>query len=341
MPLGGKVKQYCQFTRAHTVPLEAVPALVGALLATRGQLEIAVVVWLLYGVMYHLTGYGMNSYTDYILGHDDTDPNKQHHPLNTGGMSVEEGFWIMLSLIISTATLAVFAATIGEALAITLGIVVIGVVAGFAYNLTSKSTELKPISISIAHSTVFLAPYVSIYGSIDYIAVAGFVMMMLWVLFQIGISGELKDIETDEVNILRDRLGYEVIEDDFTRLDGKVSILAPSAAVKVVIPSFRFIITVCFTAIAISVSGVIVSIAVLSAGFVSIYESNRMIAVAGDRMDRIQSMSAIEILTLIMFTLSFSGVVGLDTAMLIIIASAMWVIPMNRLLWGTWVAPDV
>lgn len=316
--------KYLRLTRAQTVPLEAVPAIVSATIATGSILTPSVWIWGLYGVVYHLAGYGANSLIDWEKGHDKDDPHKQHHPLNTGEISARDGRTVVLFLIF----IGIVIATV--MINSLLGVIVffVGVLSGFAYNLYGKQTVFKFVFISIAHSTVFLLPYISLTSSPldDFIFILGGVYMFLWVMFQIAVSGEIKDIKQDEENLMR-RLGHFNLNSWMDKL------FALSLTIIKIIPAL----------IIVSIIGLWWPFYGLLLGLIgaNVYLTYNLVWYTKpfDRKQKIRTMSWIEGISVAILCLMYASVEVL--LVILPVASFVYVILMNRSLWGTWVAPDV
>lgn len=196
------MRSYLRLTRAHTVPLEAVPTLMGAALAAGTVWSIDVALWCVAGILYHLAGYGHNSVSDWKRGYDKNDPYKQHHPLNRGTISPDVAKSLVGWLLVIT---VIYAAALAYPDPQALSALALGVIFGVLYNTHGKVTELKFIYISIAHTSMFVAPYLALGGDPSWSPfMFGLIFVFLWVVFQISVSGELKDITQDESNLLKE-----------------------------------------------------------------------------------------------------------------------------------------
>lgn len=338
------LKPYLRLTRAHTVPLEAVPAALGAALALGELVNFWVWAWFVSGVFYHLSGYGMNSLMDWDSGHDKHDPHKQHHPLNSGTLSREQASKVVRALFAFTAVytlLLVFPSWMGAV------VMVVGIISGVGYNALSKSTVFKPIPIGIAHTTMFVLPYVSLGGEVyapEFILAS--LAVFTWVLYQIGISGEIKDVVSEEeTNILTalDLARVRNVADEFyqpreVKLFFNPLMLVISYTLKGITIAaciFLFItlggtVTLPYLIVFLVFSSLCLVLSVL---LVKDGEYNRD--------GRIFQMSMIEFLTLVVFAFAFAPVIGHRGASALVILSALWVLVFNKLEWDTWVAPEV
>lgn len=326
------MRKYLKLTRAHTVPLETVPAAGGALIATGGQLTWGVLYWTLFGVMYHLVGYGHNSWTDWKNGHDKDDPNKQHHPLNTG--EIDPGFATFL-LTLSASLLVIYTVwgALPEGGATAVFLIILGITGAWLYNEKGKKTEYKFLLIATAHSTVFLIPYVALGGESLKVAGVGAASIFLWVTYQIAISGELKDVHQDESNFLH---RFFVMG-----LNGHQK---PGEALIYVSGGLRGAYLGSLVSLWILLGGesVLSLLVIITLGVLSIFMGIIMIKEHHMKRDlALRDMALIEFLSLAMFSVALTSVIGWITALLLIGLSVLWVVAMNRVTWGTWIKPDV
>jgi len=87
MRLLQEFRAWLRLGRMHTLILEAPLATLGAAIGLGGLWDWKVLLWFIFGSMYHAVGYSMNSYVDWKKGYDKNDERKQHHPLNTQDIS--------------------------------------------------------------------------------------------------------------------------------------------------------------------------------------------------------------------------------------------------------------
>lgn len=329
------MRKWLQLTRAHTAPLEIIPAVLGALLVTGGRITDAVIMWGIFGLLYHLTGYGHNSISDYRSGHDKDDPNKEHHPLNRNGVQFVIGSIVVISLLFITTILFGLYLVWPSIEAISL--IVIMVAAGLAYNIYGKETKWKFVLISLAHSTVFALPYISMGGDIMApVFLYMWVYVFMWVVYQIAISGEIKDVATDEENLLKD-LGMETI--GHVR-SNKVTLKIPHRIplLGVAIRSLMII-----SAIGVGVvtggSGTIIAAVII---WLSMFISSDMLSSGEYNRDyRLKLMSVIEASSLAGFCLMMTFSIGYKLSLALVAGSAIWLVVLNKVEWGTWLAPKV
>ena len=318
------IAKYARLTRAHTAPLEAVPALVGALLATGGSITIQVIAWGVFGVLYHLTGYGMNSYTDWEAGYDRDDPHKKHHPLNTGEIKPEDAVAFIMVLAVVT---LIHVIVLSSNSLIAIALVFVMVFSGAAYNYFGKITTLKFIPISVAHSLVFVIPYIAMGGEINQLFLLLTVYMFLWIAFQISVSGELKDFWTDEANFLkRIRRGNLWSLGTPAILYALVLKASSLEIIRIVSKEHgRYIATVIVAALA-----VIFTVLMLAT-----------VKSEDNRGTIVKSMAMIEGLMLIGLVTSVFHVLGQSLSIALIVGAVLWLVTFNYLEWGTLLEPKV
>lgn len=339
------MKKYGQLGRIHTVPLEAVPAAVGSLLAVQGD-YYAAVGWFIWGALYHFVGYGMNSYTDWDKGYDKEDENKQHHPLQRGAIKKSQAKAIIFSSLVAY-TMVTTAAVAYSGNLSALVLVFAQAVGGLFYNYFGKETPLKFISISISHSMAFAIPYVVMGGDVftDYFVMA-FIFMIIWIVYQIGVSGEIKDITQDEENFLKemgtkvlkehDGGGHKVVYGDMVSPWG-----AGLTTAKVIIAAVVFVSTAEFgpgVAVDTAISGVVIVLCCVA----MMNMDSKMLS--GGRFDRgkmIQTMSSLELVTLTTFSVMLGPIIGYMPSVVIPAISFIWVVVFNKALWGTTISPEV
>lgn len=329
--------RYLRLTRAHTVPLEAVPALLGAALAEGGMWKESVALWTIAGVLYHLAGYGHNSVEDWINGFDKDDPNKQHHPLNRGTISPIRAKYFVQILVIFTVMYVLWLAYPDPR---AVGVLVLGLVTGLAYNIVGKLTKFKFILISAAHTSIFVIPYLAQGGRVNSLIFAlGTFYMFIWIVFQISVSGEIKDFAQDESNFLKSLgSGVEAIPDQTVDTYIHISKYAKHYA-------YSLKILTIFTAftIASALNSNIIILLILLVGSLILINLTTTMLESGywDRTSRVAQMSLIEMMTASLFVASLWTVIGPIGAVMVIVSSIAWALLGNRILWGSLIGPRV
>lgn len=329
--------EYLKLSRAHTAPLEAVPALLGAALATGTVWREGVAWWLIAGLLYHLAGYSHNSFEDWRNGFDKNDPHKQHHPLNRGTISVKRAeYFTNLLLIITVLYVLSLAYPDPQAL----GVLTIGLATGFAYNRWGKATKFKFLLISAAHTSMFILPYLSLGGDpTNLVFILATMYVFLWIIFQISVSGEIKDIRQDESNFLKD-LGTCVTP---SKVMSDEDIIEFSIYVRHYAHSIKMLSLFTAFTIAAALDSIIIVYILISLGALLIINTTTNMIMDGpwNRATRVTQMSIIEMLSAIVFVVSLWSVIGPAAVGVITASSIFWALVGNKILWGTLVGPKV
>lgn len=277
----------------------------------------------------------MNSLVDWEEGYDRNDRNKQHHPLNEGSLSV-----VKARVVVIGSTMFTVAYGVGLALPRQLPVFVLalGAVSGIVYNKLGKRTLLKPFFISVAHTTVFVVPYLSLGGKpSDITFLLSTLFVLLWVFYQIAISGEVKDImQMDEENILR-VLGTRInmMEDKvyFSYVVTVSSLLIKALTVGVGL----------FILLSLTEDLLVLSFPVFIFLSVVMVNYSLMLTLGGSyrRGTRIRWMATVEMCTLFIFIIVLQPVIGYVGTITLMVLSSVWVAVFNKLEWGTVLQPDV
>jgi len=323
-----KIKPYLQLSRIHSSPLETVPAYIGAALASNSVFSIDIFLWIIAGVLYHVIGYSMNSYEDWKAGYDQDDPHKQHHPLNTGVLSPDTAKRFTYTLFILGTLYTVYIIPNVEGYAV----FILAVLFGVLYNTIGKKTSFKFILISIAHTAMFVLPYVSLGGDIVLAEfIFGVIFMFLSVMFQISLSGNIKDIKIDEESFLQ-FLGAST-SNNHVSFGNTVRIY--SYTLKILTIILAILVTLMHQNI--TATGIIISLSI------GVYFSTYRLVSDGyfNRGQRLTDMSLIEGLTVSILVFMYSHVLGITIAVAIVLSSSMYVFVLNRYLWGTHLSPAV
>jgi len=328
-------KAYLKLTRAHTAPLEAVPVALGAVLAIGSLADPRVAMWTFFGVLYHLSGYGMNSLADWVGGYDKNDENKQHHPLNTGELTKRQAYISVKTLLVATVVYGVWMAS-DSLLAVV--VLFIGASCGVLYNYTGKRTVFKPVPITIAHTTVFIIPYLSLGGEIVSPAfLFSVIFVFMWVFFQIAVSGEVKDLtQMDESNLLR-HSGMVDILDDIVIISQHLRDLAYLS--KIVM---GLVVSVVFVEVGGRGNVAIFAGVLITALTLVLVSLSSCLLKSGtfNRGDRVNCMAKIELATIALFSVGFIPLIGAGY-LLVVSLTLLWVATFNYLEWGTVIKPDV
>jgi len=327
------IKSWLIFFRAHTAILEAPMAALGAALAIGHFWNLEVLMWAIFGVLYHFVGYGMNSYADWKNGYDVDDPNKNHHPLNTGDIS---GNTAKLVVQISTVFLIVYGIVASglnvEPLVVLTAMVVIGV----TYNYAGKLTQHKYMLVALVHSLVFLLPYVVYQPDVSNIIWVAVLAYFVHHVFQILISGDVKDIEMDESSLVQS-LGMSI---EHTKSGEKLLDVDPSVvAISYIVGILEGVIVIAILLFFDPPTYTIVLTLSMMAWM--IIEIDDIIGEGYYKRDkRVAAMSRKELAGLWMIFAAFTGQIGLEAWIGMVALSLAYFIPVSKIMWGG-INPDV
>lgn len=320
------------FTRAHTVILEAPISAMGAAVALGTVMDIQVLQWAAFGALYHLVGYGMNSYTDWKSGHDKNDKHKQHLPLNTGKIGPVTA---KIVVYLGISMLFLYGLWLGNGSFKAFILVTGTAILGSAYNFAGKYIRYKFIPIAAAHTMLYVYP-VAMLGDIT----SPFNILITLGLFthhsyQIIISGDIKDIETDEASLLR-QLGVQMVGDsDRVSISSRVSNLS----------NILTIIEVLVFLYAIRISTGVIGQRIITGavfGLLLLIISNSLV-MSGvyDRKGRIKTMSMREIVGYFIFIVAASSSFTFQAVWVILAINMVYLTIMSRFMWGSNLTPDV
>ena len=161
------IRDWLQLFRSHTSPLEMTITTAAAALAVGTIWDVKVLLFLIFGWLYHNGGYGHNSVEDYISGHDVDDRNKAHHPLQRGVIGAHLGRKVTLGLIVISFIYGIVI-SVQDPTAIIFLVLLTSL--GFVYNVFNKRMSGKFLPIMLAHSFLFPFAYIGAGGDISVIS---------------------------------------------------------------------------------------------------------------------------------------------------------------------------
>ena len=335
-------RDWLQLFRSHTSPLEMTITITGSALAVGTVFDLKVLLFLIFGWLYHNAGYGHNSVEDFIQGYDKDDPNKTHHPLQRGVLDPKTSRTVCIGLVIGSFIYGILISGLDP---LSIGLLSILTVMGFIYNMLGKRIKGKFIPIAVAHSLLFPFAFfgsggdLSISGSFPYIesaitlgALVLFGYLMFQILYQIMIEGDLKDIDMDEASLLKN-MGVEVKEG------------------KLVCPPFARAVSFFLKGCSI----VLIFVAIwLFAGTIDNYIIGGVFALALIGLDHLlmgmkvwdhskclKRMALMEVASTFALAVAIAPVIGWLPAIGIMVFNMTYFVLMNRFLWGTLIKPKV
>lgn len=198
-----KLRDYLQLFRAHTAPASVLTLVVPYMVAG-GRDPVLVGLFFLLGHLVHFFSFGHNSLMDYWV--DIRDPNKRHHPLVAGRISLEDATRVVLygQALTALATALVILAY-SENPALSLLFFLLYFAWGHAYNDgLDHRDEHSWLSIGLCVASGTLISYTFTRG-LDRVAALLFAWGLLFELYDIGLLGNAKDLwnPAEEKNPLR------------------------------------------------------------------------------------------------------------------------------------------
>lgn len=335
------IKDYLQLFRCHTAPLEITIAVLGAAIGTNTLFTPKILLFAVFGFLYHIVGYGHNSVMDFIKGFDRDDPNKSHHPLQRGAIDVKTAKHIIYILLGAS---FVYGIILSIENPVGIGILVFMLIMGLIYNLIGKRIKAKFIPIAFAHSSIFPYAYFASGGSTNILYGTGFVMLLatiyffVQIMYQILIEGDLKDLGRNEATML-DILGIK-LENNRIIVPFNARILGFLLKMANIGIGF-YIIHMLGGDIKSVILGLIFAI------FIIYYDHKLLSTRIFDHRQCLRDMAFMEVICVFFMVIVFipiyspSITYAYGGATTIILIDLLYFVLMNRYLWGTMVMPRV
>jgi 4-hydroxybenzoate polyprenyltransferase len=315
------IGEWIRVGRIHTAAMTMPITLLGYVLAG-GRDPLVGFGWLVFALGWHYLGFLQNNLFD--LKYDRLDPEKQHFPLVRGTVSPRTAWTVD---VIGLALLFMLGSVLSNWSAMSIMLITVGYAAGTLYNAFSKVTLLKPIPIAVCFAVLPVIPYVSM-KSFDGLILMMFVYVILMILYQIGYSGELKDIDRKERNILRviDRYGGV---DSYAATLKMLNLMVGFIIYKLVGGGWGLDILVIVLAV------IIVVVLVHQMEDFKMWKSGNW-----SRTTALRNMSLMEILSYWYLVVCLMPILGLWSVLWIVLP-LLWFIALNRFIFGTTIYPKV
>ncbi len=336
-------RDWLQLFRSHTSPLEMTITITGSALAVGTIFDLRILLFLLFGWLYHNAGYGQNSVEDYLRGYDKDDPNKAHHPIQRGVIDPYTARTVCRVLIL---ILFVYGVIISNFDPISVVLLATLIAMGIVYNLFNKKMTGKFIPIAIAHSLLFPFAFFGSGGAIDISSAAPYVSgpeagaalllfgyLLVQVIYQIMIEGDLKDIDMDEASLLKE-MGVCVREGIL-----QSSPLARGVAFFLKASSVAIIFLVLST-----LDGTVDNyVGALVFSLLILYLDQKLMGRGPWEHSRcLKTMSLMEVASTFALAVAITPEIGgWIPALLIMVFNMVYFVMMNRFLWGTVIKPRV
>ena len=287
-----------------------------------------------WSILVHHISFGHNTVLDTLLGWDSRDPNKRHHPLISKRIKKETALKVV--------SIGFFICTIAAIILVYYGsgnsyysmvFFSLFIVGGFVYNNgISKISVWDFVPITICFTSLSLFSFFLIAKEFNeiIILIAVYIALLEW--FQIGVEGEIKEIEIDdESNMLR-KLGTKIEGNTFSM--GKAIIypwvlkLAGLAVTGYIIYKYTL---EWYTIV------LFVFWAVLALIFCYKLTKKR----EWNRKKSLRDMAVEEITSLFLLAFILIPIIGLLEVAIILFVAIFYFVGMNALLWDTRLAPKV
>lgn len=329
-----KIKDWLRIFRAQTAAAVILLILIPYLLAGGELFSWYTLVLALWSILLHHISFGQNSVLDAMMGWDQQDPHKKHHPLVSGRIKKETGLKVIsIGYLIST-ILAIVLAYLGPGNPFySMAFFSLFLVGGFVYNEGfSKISIWDFIPITICFTCLSLFSYFLIAQEFNelIVLVALYIALVEW--FQIGIEGEIKEIEIkNEVNMLR-ILGTKIDGNTFTM---HKAIIYPwilkifgLAVAGYILYKYTFeLLTLVFY-----ILGVI-----LALYFCFKITRKRK----WNRAKSLKCMGLEEVISIFLLPLILIPIIGILEIIIVLSISFVYFVGMNALLWDTSLAPKI
>ncbi len=195
-PGNSPILEYLRFFRIDSASTPMTYLVFGYLLGGGSLLSGGTVVWLLFGLVFQMAGFGDNNVQD--IKHDLADPNKSSFPLGRT-IPLREARRLVIGLHILGLA---FAVLISGSLAAG-SIFGVSYASGIAYNRTSKARPFAPILFGLTFAPLAFFSYFATSGRAGPWILLVVALCFFECLFQNAVATSLKDLEADRVNVMK------------------------------------------------------------------------------------------------------------------------------------------
>jgi 4-hydroxybenzoate polyprenyltransferase len=329
-----KIKNWFRIFRAQTAAAVFMIVLVPYLAAGGDFFSWYTLILALWSILIHHLSFGHNTVMDTLMGWDKKDKHKSHHPLISDDIRKETALKVIsIGIFISTliGIYLVFISPGNQFYSMTFFILFM--VGGMIYNSgISKVSRWDIIPISISFTSLSIFSYFLVAKEFDLLIVliALYIIFLQW--FEIGVEGEIKEIEIkDEVNMIR-ILGTKCDGDTF---DMGISIIYPWA-IKLSGLAIAGYIIYLYTYELLTISFYAIF------GFLALYFCYELTKKRKwNRKKSVRNMALEEVITIFLLPIILIPIIGSLEVFFILIVSISYFTGMNTFLWGTKFAPRV
>jgi 4-hydroxybenzoate polyprenyltransferase len=206
-------KEWTMLFRSQTAPATVILVMIGFLIGGGELFSKFGLLIFVFSILLHCFIFGNNSLMDTCIvpksgerPYDIQDKMKKHHPLITGKIKLKTAHKVIYTGIVLLSFAAIIISFYGSGdTSLALAFFLVFVVTGFAYNCgLSKVTVWKFIPISLCFTALCTYGYFLMSNKINNLFILILIYIFLTEVFEVGIEGEQKEIETNfEVNLLK------------------------------------------------------------------------------------------------------------------------------------------
>jgi len=310
------MKEYFQLFRSQTYPATMLCLLTTFLY--KNVFDFKALLLLLLAIPLHYFSFGHNSVMDYW--YDLKDVHKKHHPLITGKINLFKAHnLIHTGLVLTVISFITVTFVYGVNVTLSLTFLCLCLAFGHAYNDgLGKSTILSFIPISLCFTSLSAYGWFMSHNEINIVGLLAITYVFFNILYQIAWEGNLKDVESDKINLLR-WMGVKC-SCGYVFIPKKVL-------------AFGYLIRVILLILIIHISLIVNNFLGLIFQIPSLYTSYRIMTpkIVWGRGKALLFMSLTEILTIyaLLFTL-----VSFNVALMLGVYGVLYFFICNKVLWG-------
>jgi hypothetical protein len=335
-------KEWSKLFRSQTAPATAILAMIGFLLGGGKLFSLYGILMFVFLIFLHWFIFGNNSLMDACivpgigdLSYDAQDRWKTHHPLITGKIKFSTAHKVIYPGLVFLSVIAMVFAYYGSGNAFfSLCFFLVFVSTGFAYNCgLSKVTIWKFLPIAACFTSLYGYAYFIFSDTVSILFISILVYIFLAEIFEVGIEGEQKEIDSaSEINLLK-FLGTKTVGNKiYMSLSSKIVswflkilIVAVGGYILYKAP-FNYISIVLF-----------VFFSIISVYFTAMINHNK----EWGRDIKLRHYGLTEIATIYILPSVLIPVIGLLEAVTLMVFGVVYFMIFNRLNWGTFFAPRV
>jgi len=326
-----KIRDVISFSRIHTASLTISIAIIAAVIS-HFDMEY-IILFALFALIFHGAGFALNNLCDYK--YDKGDPYKKDFPLVSGKINFDNAMMSDIILLMMSYAFGIFIVKYNIISTIFLSI---AFSAGIAYNYLNKRSRSGPYLISISFS--FLIPYIMLDNYTNYPIIILYTLIAFFtMMYQISVSGFIKDIETPQYNMMS-KMGMKLIGGQIV-FSKKIIYYAASLRYVVFVLGMLLFIFITYNMHFMYIQIVYIGIYVLLQGIVAVLSSKMVRNQRWMHNIYLKKMSMIEMFNYLSLVFIFIPLYGIFYAIFLIIFPVVWFIIFNKIIFNTTIYPQV